>query len=219
MIKSDIIAAIQGKCEDADVTSDEILAMLNRCLLEVAGGGDRPHGYAKLAPLPNLQTTATVNLTGETVSLPDGFQRGLSLVYYGQDPLKRYDSPTELIMDYMSVAEGTPEAYYVKGNTLEVRPGTSSSTALTVFFFEKPTVLTSSVDGTPGCLPEHFHYKILVNYGCREIHALIEDGQEGGTPNTDKYNMLYQQAITDLERELGPEDIGPDFIIDDGDYI
>lgn len=219
MKRSELIAKIDELAEDSDLTEQDKVDIINLCLREVAGGADRPHGFAKLAPLPDLATTSPVTLDGETVSVPTNYQRGLMMVFCGDNMLDKYDSFLDLVKDYKGSETGTPEAFFLQGRTLHCRPGTSEDTDLTLYYYEKPTDLTTSTDDEVTCLPEEYHYKIIVNYVCREIFKLKEQDVNGRTPNTDKFDRLYQMAITDLEREIGPEDVDPVFVADDGDYI
>ena len=214
MTVSDLIDAILAKTLSPDHQETQVLAILNRGMVEIAGGGDRMHGEAKLAPLPDLFATDTVTLTGgdSYVAMPTDYQRGLVIVKWGDEELKRADDHIRFIREYGGET-GNPEAYSLKGTSLWVGPTPSDDTELTVYYYRLPTALEA--EDTITELPESLQYKLLFNYACREIYSDIEQGIEGANPDTTKHDMLYQRALTDLERLIGAEE-GEAININDG---
>ena len=205
MLASEIVTAVTGKTLSPDHDSTAILAILNRGLVDIAGGGDRPHGEALVAPLPSLLTSSdvTVLANGSNVAMPTNYQRGLLRATYLGEPLKKYDSFHEF-MDAYEGETGTPEGYCLKGNTLWVGPVSSSARVITLYYHKTPTPLVSGA--APSELPSHLQYKLLYNYACREIYSAIEQGIEGHSPDTIKHDIAYHSALTDLERHIGPAD-------------
>ncbi len=219
MTLTELVTAVQTVVMESSLDSDDIAAIINRGVLEIAGGGDRPHGLPKLAPLPQLVSSGTVAVTSQNTSMPSTFHRGLFLVFDASgNELKRYDFLTEFLRDAAEYpGTGAPEAFCLVGNSLFCYPVPSSAT-LTLHFYRLPVDMADDADEVDG-IPEHFQHKLLVNFAAREIFNLVEQGLEGNTPGTLKHNALYQSAIMDFEREIGPEDTEPQYIYDEGDYL
>ena len=220
MIASQLVAAVTAKVLQPDFDTTAILAILNRGQLEIAGGGDRPHGEALVAPLPDLFTSGTVAFLADTptAAMPANFQRGLTRVTYLGEALKKYDSHIEFLERFEGET-GTPEGYCLKGKTLWIGPTPTAGLNVTAYYHRLPTDMqivagsagppvVPAVDSPPDGIPAHLQYKLLFNYACREIFSMIEQGVEGHSPDTTKHAMLYHTALTDLERFIGPED-GP----------
>jgi len=215
-----IVEAVARKTLSPDHDDTVILEIINRGLVEIAGGGDREHGAALVAPLPGLLTADDVTLEAGDISvaMPEDFQRGLVRVSVGGEPLKRMESIHALLKRYDGEA-GIPEGYVIKGNTLWLMPAPSANTDVDLYYHRLPAALSAT--GTPEGIPEHLQYKLLFNYACREIFSDIEQGLEGKSPDTLKYDALYNRALTDLERFIGPEDGEPTNVGDENtdDYI
>ena len=205
MIASEIVTAVLSKTLSPDHDEDSALEIINRGLLDIAGGGDRPHGEALVAPLPALLTSAVVTVlaSGSTVAMPSDYHRGLVRVTYLGEPLQRYENFYEF-MEMYEGETGDPEGYCLKGNTLWLGPVSASARALTVYYHKFPATLIET--STPSELPSHLQYKLLYNYACREIYSGIEQGLEGHSPDTAKHAIAYRDALTDLERYIGPAD-------------
>lgn len=213
---------------DADYASADILKFINRGRIVLAGGGERQHNNAKLPPLPDLLTSATVTATttSNSVAMPATYQRGLQRVNItGGDKLKKY-SNLQKMLDRYEFETGNPEAYCIKGKTLWYAPMPISSTSLTVYFHKYPTdlVIADAVVGPPAVaakddipseLPEHLHFPLLVNYTLREIYKEVESGMDVNNPDTQKHDAWFQMAMTDLEIEIGPADGEAENVEDD----
>lgn len=215
---------------DKDYSDADILVFINRGRIEIAGGGDRQHGSSLLPPLPDLLTTGTVAVSTNSVAMPATYQRGLQRVNItGGDRLKKYTNLQKLLDRYENQT-GVVEAYCLKGRTLWVGPAPASETSLTMYFHKYPVdlVIADAVVGPPAVaarddqpaeLPEHLQSRLLVNYTCREIQSEIESGM-GTKQETANHDFLYQKALVDLERYLGPadgeaENVEDDYFTDD----
>lgn len=208
MKTTELIERVMQITLSPDHDEDDILDILNAGLLDIAGGGDRQHGNALIAPLPDLFTKDTVTVTAgsETTAMPATFHRGLARLSFNRAGLKRYDSAMALLLRYEDAAAGEPEAYALLGNTLWVRPIPTVKTTLTAYFTRRPEALTRLDTSVPEGLPEHLQKRLLVHYACREIWSDIEQGLDGNTPETLKHDALFMRALTDLERFIGPAD-------------
>ena len=218
MQASKIVAAVASNTLSPDHDNDDILDIINRGLIEIAGGGDRQHGNAELAPLPDLFTSDTVTLTaGDTVvDLPDDFQRNVTRVVYAGETLSMYANMNKFL-DAMESSSGDLCGCCVKGKRLWVGPAQSSDVILTVYYHSLPDELqivdydagppeVEAVDSIPSCLPDHLQFPLLYHYASKEIFSEIEQGLDGAMPDTLKHDALYQKALTDLERFIGPAD-------------
>lgn len=199
MLVSAIVDAVLDNTKSPDHDDDSVLEIINRGLVEIAGGGDRQHGNAELAPLPNLLTFGVVTLGAGnlSVALPADYQRAVVRVEYSGGRIKRFDN-FNLFMDAMASASGGLAGYCVKGMVLWVGPAQPSDVALTVYYHKKPESLQA--------LPEHLQFPLLYHYASKEIFSEIEQGLEGAMPDTVKHEALYQKALTNLERIIGPAD-------------
>lgn len=221
MQTSELITAVSNKIDDSSYSDADILAILNRGVLDIAGGGQRNFGLPLLAPLPDLMTSATVSTdTSADVSMPSTFQRDLfRVVDSSGDTVRKYDSFIKFLDVYPGLNQsGTVNAVCLKGRTLYYQGIPSSSVDLTVWFYQYPTELDDDTD-EPSCLPAHLHYRLLVNFACMEIFNEIEDGIEGAKQNTNHYMTQYQLALNDLHREIGAADADPQYVEDESDYI
>lgn len=234
MKASELVAEVQRILYKADYSGDvdyasaDILKFINRCRVKIAGGGERQHGNAKLPPLPDLLTSATVTATttANSVAMPSTYQRGLQRVNItGSDKLKKYTN-LQKMLDRYERETGTPEAYCIKGKTLWYAPMPLSSTSLTVYFHKYPTDLViadavvgppavAAIDDVPTEIPEHLQSDLLVNFTLRDIYKEIESGMDMNNPDTIKHDAWFQMAMTDLEREIGPADGEAENVEDD----
>jgi hypothetical protein len=208
MLASEIITNVERITAGSNYTSDMILAVINQGLLEIAGGGTRQHGNAKLAPLPKLFTvdTVTVSAGDNFAYMPDDFQRGLKTVRLPNgDRLKEAKSYDILIDKYFGQSGSLPEAYCLVGSALYIGPTATSDIDLTVTFYSFPEEVEE--DDEIVCLPKHLQKRLMENFCCKTIYSEIEQGLEGHNPDTNKHEALYQMALTDLERLIGFEDI------------
>lgn len=64
-------------------------------------------------------------------------------------------------------------------------------------YYRKPTDMTL-VSESPTCIPAHLHEKLIVAYILSQKYPLIEDDENGKTPNTDKYSGIFGSGIAAL---------------------
>ena len=205
MKAEEIIESIFVTTQSPDHDEDAVLGILNRGLVEIAGGGDRPHGEARVAPLPDLLTVAEIAVEAgdRFIVLPSDYHRALVRVEIDGEPLRRVDSHMDFLGRY-GKGTGDPVAYSLKGKRLWLGPVPNGDIDLTVHYHRLPATMKASDE--PEGLPDHLQYKLLFHYGCREIFSDIEQGLDGANPDTIKHSRQYALALTDLERFIGPED-------------
>lgn len=218
MKASELITEVQRQFGNAIDDDDlDILALINRGRIEIAGGGDRQHGMALVAPLPGLFTRETVTYTAGSffVAMPTTFQRELVRVTWGTNKLKRYPSFNRFIDCYENEA-GKPEAWCLRGKDLWIGPEPSEDLTLTIYYYRLPVALTMApLDTTPDEIPDHLQSRLLVSYACREIYKVLEAGLDMQNPDTAKHDLEFQRALTDLERLIGPADGEPENVADE----
>ena len=223
MNAGELITAVQNTVDDSSFSHDDILALLNECVLDIAGGGERVHGRALIAPLPELFTEFELTLATDDykISLPSTYHRGLKGVFNPStgEEIKHDDSIIRLLKITEGFSKtGVVERYLIKGNIFYYAPTPNTSTTLKAFGYRLPVDMAEDTDEPDG-IPVHLQKRLLYNYACRECFSLIEQGISGAVPDTAKHDRFYQNALTDLERLIGHEDREPMFVYDDGDYI
>lgn len=189
----DITTAVLGIIHDDSLT-DSILDYINIGRGEIAREVDLP-------TLNTIDTVATVS-TASSVSLPADYSKGLYWVGSAAQKTRvgarrdDYHNVMHLLEKYPALDQvGLIVEVAVDGGNL-IYQGMADDT-LTLRYYSAPTPLVNDND-IPSELPTHLHKALLVNFVCRELFAIIEDGLEGKTPNTDKYDMLFKRAMSIL---------------------
>lgn len=201
------------------ISATMVLGFLNQGMKIIAGGGARPHPLPPIAPLPDLMATGTVTaaVDGQSIALPDNFQRGLiAVIGANGEELRRIDSYIDFVERYPKLEVGSIEACCVRGKTLFYAPAKAED--LTVHYFRKPADMVSDEDEPDG-LDEQFHLTVLVPYALWRTYQRVERGESGNTPNINLWKNEFMNGLTDLERFLGPEDARPEQIGDSAHYI
>jgi hypothetical protein len=216
----DLIGKILRYEDGSSLTRDQILALLNEGQLNIAGGGDRPHGLPLVAPLPELASSATVTLlvNAESVALPATYHRHVfSIIDADDQPLEIVDTYFDLEDAYPTLTVGGTEVCFVRGNTLYYAPAKAQN--VTVKFHRLPVDMTDDAGQEPDGIPAHLQERLFVSYALKEMEAQIERGSEEPKVNTTFWEGRYHQALTDLERFIGPIDQRPENVSDKTDYI
>lgn len=189
---------------DSQFTDDMIDGYLNDGVLEIAGGLDSAFGDFITPPLPNLFTIETVE-TGSNayVSMPDTFQRDLVFVADSKAIEINISNSWIEFMESNPLLSRTGTIYEVveQAGSLYYQGIPTDPEELTVHFYRFPVDMVEDGD-TPDGIPTHLQKQLLVNYACKEIFALIEDGIEGQQVNTMKYLALFQKALRTLEMSI-----------------
>jgi hypothetical protein len=102
----------------------------------------------------------------------------------------------------------------IRGSNLHYQRIPSATEILRLYFYEKITEMTKLTD-QPLCIPEGYEKPLLINYACKEIYNLIEDGVEGSKVNTNTHTNLYQGAYNELAQFIGEEGKEPGEIPDE----
>jgi len=181
--------------------SGGILALFNRCLGSIAARCAKENKI-----LPGLQAEATVVATAATnkVALPATYSRGLFFVSSAaqKNRVKIQTNFTTYLRRWPDPARnqaGCIRDVAVSGGYLHYQP--CADDTLTLHFFKKPPILTAPADVVT-CIDDHLQESLLVNFACREIYNVKEDGQEDRKTNTKTYDSLYNSALAELLEQL-----------------
>lgn len=192
--------AIELAVIDPDVTTPEIHAVINRGILEIAGGATRDFDVPTLPPLPDLAKEFEIDtVVGVTsTDMPADYQRSVHLGFdYQFETLSQYDNLLKFHKAFRSSTDNRVSAFCVRGRKVYYWGSPSSAQTMYLHGFTYPDVLALN-DDTPDCLPEHLQYRLLVNYACMELYSGIEQDHKKPSYNFDKYTGLYFRALTDL---------------------
>ena len=205
---SELLTDIKALLQDTSWTDTQITAKINRNLQKIAKGIKKKTddgSVVQMLPLPDLYTIGTVTTSTSVpyVSLPSNYQRGLCYIERSAKiRVDIADSFLEFMDDYPGLDrthEVTEAA--VKGSTLYYQGMPSTADTLTVHYYKKPSTMSAS-DDEPEGLPEELAWDLLVYSTVKDYYLLIEDGMDGNTPNTVKYNSLFNGALEDLEASI-----------------
>lgn len=192
--------------KDTDFDEDAITTYLNRGMLEIAGGMRRPDSSVLTQPLPMLFTIGTVaTTTTYKASLPVTYQRDcvFAIDSLGRE-LSIYDSFMEYSKGYgLMTATGVLNAVAIKGRDLYYQNIPAVSELITIHFHRYPVDMVAGTD-TPDGLPTNLH-DMLVDYACKEIFNIIEEGLDGKMVNTIKYEQRFQRGLDKLDASIAAE--------------
>ena len=186
-----------------DSSLDDIIpALINQGLFEIAGGMLSTIADIITPPLPELLTigSVTTSITEAFVNMPENFQRTLQLA------VKANGSEVDIANSFIEFAETDPtlvkpgaiSEVIEHGKKLYYLRVPAIAEAIAVHYYRLPTTLTGDSD-TPEGIPAHLHMSLLVNFAAWKANEFIEDGLEGETPNTLKYQGFFMTALRTLE--------------------
>ena len=192
--------------QDASFTTTIIDGYLNDGVAEIAGGMESTLGSFITPPLPNLFSIDTVDTVTDAayVALPTTFGRALKLV---SDSNGREIDIANSMVEFVEVyplldASGSVKEVIDYGGNIYYQGIPTSAEELTLYFHRLP-VNMSGVSDTPDGIPLALQKKLLVNYACKEIFAVIEDGiDEEQQVNTIKYTKLFLISLRLLELSI-----------------
>lgn len=193
--------------QDSSFNDDTIDSYLNRGMLEIAGGIRRPDSSVITMPLPQLFEIGTITTTATfKTSLPVDYQRDVVMAidkYNRIIPI--YDSFMEFARVYPGmIATGAINAIAVKGREIYYQGVPASPENITIHYHRYPVDMIGDNDEPDG-IPKNLHIPLLVNFACKEIYSLIEDGMDGAMPNTAKYEAKFMAALDRLEASISAD--------------
>ncbi len=192
-----IVTEIEAIVQDTTYDETWIIRKFNEVLTLVA----------TMCRIPGLQAVVPVSaLVGATsVAMPKTFLHDLFLVTTATYPkgiliapnLKELIGSRELIRCTVPEQTGPVHMVAVDGKILNFRPIPEVAEDLALHFYAKPKELAAG-DFFPDYIPEILHKEIFQNYALKEAYLQIEDGIDGGMPNTQKYAGLAATGIASL---------------------
>lgn len=186
-----IVAEVEGIIQDPTYTGEWIIGKFNEALKLVA----------TVCRIPGLQSSVPVNVLADTnsVPMPKAYLHDLYLVTTLTYPHGILIAPNlkELVANSDPEQIGPVHMVAVDGKILNFRPRPEVAEELWLHFYTKPKDLATG-DNFPEYIPETLQKEIFQNYAAKEAYLLIEDGTDGGMPNTQKYNGLAAAGIASL---------------------
>jgi len=191
--------------QDTSFTDAVIDGYINDGVTEIAHGMESSLGRVVTPPLPALFTIGTVATVTDAayVSMPDGFQRDLRFVARSDGiEVDIANSMIQFSMDYpLMDGSGDVVDTIEYGGNLYYQGIPVVAETLTLHYFKAPTEMEDD-DDEPDGIPIAFQKKLLVNYACKEIYGLIEDGIERQPINTIKFTGLFLSALKAFELSI-----------------
>jgi hypothetical protein len=199
---SELRAAVIKTVQEPSITDSEIDAILNRGVLEIAGGATRGYDVPTLPGLPELSTDFEIDTvtTANHTSMPDIYQRD---AWYGRnaknEPLRRYESLIEFRnrTSFDLGKTGNVESFCVIGRTIHYSRIPSSPEIITIHGFRYPVPMEIDTD-MPDGIPLHLQHRLLWNYACMEVFTDTEQDMSGPGYNIQKHMAGYSAALKDL---------------------
>lgn len=186
-----IVTEVEAILQDPQYDGTWIIGKFNEALGLVA----------TMCRIPGLQSITPVNIQAGTssVAMPKTYCHDLFLVTTPTYPQGILLAPNinELIVNSAPGQTGPVEMVSVDGKTLHFRPIPEVAETLTLHFYALPKELAAG-DSFPDYIPPILQKEIFQNYALKEAYMQIEDGLDGGTPNTTKYSGLTLAAISSL---------------------
>lgn len=197
---------------DDDSLTDSLGSFINQGVYEIAGGMPslldgitNPLPNVLTPPLPELLTIDTVNtsITKPYVDMPADFHRDLQFVTSSSgSEIDIANSFIEFVETYPLLNKSGRIAEVIEqGKKLYYQGIPSSSESITLHYYRKPIEMVND-DDVPDGIPEHLHYSLLVNFAAWKAYEHIEDGNDGESPNTNKFKNLFLEAMRTFELTL-----------------
>ena len=201
---SALIEIVETIIQDTSLES-LIPTFLNQGQLEIAGGMDSAFGDFITPPLPKLLTIGTVATATDAayVAMPTTFQRDLVFAAGSNNVEIDIGNSWVEFMESNPLLSRSGSIYEVieQGDNLYYQGIPTTSETVTVHFYRKPVDMSGD-DAVPDGIPASLQIPLLVNYACKELFNLIEDGIEDPQTNTRKHEALFARALKTLELSI-----------------
>ena len=191
--------------DDNRFSTDDIDLYINQGINEIASGMQSTLGSFLTPPLPLLFSIDTVDtdIDGAFVSLPDTYQRGLH--FAANENGVEIDIANSWI-EFASInplLDKTGSIYEVieQGGSVYYQGIPAISEEISLHFYRLPVDMVTT-DSTPDGIPSHLQIPLLVNYACKEMFNLIENGMAGAKVDTGQYTAKFMYALRTLELSL-----------------
>ena len=195
----DLAQTVLRKVQDASYDYSDVLALFNRCLLELSGRFLLPD----LEVILDLETAPNRS----SVPLPADYQKNLRYAHSITHNRKIKVFGSVILMNrWLSVLDqtGCVQCVAVKGRDLYYQRTPSSAETISINYWAYPERMETRY-AKPTCLPVHLVEPLLYNFACKQLYSEIEDGIDGQKVNTNYYDGEYLKAVADLAAFIGPE--------------
>lgn len=200
-----LVDAVSGLIDSACLDEKDIINMINRQQLLIAGGGERQYGIPPLPPLPDLQDIFRVRAyPGKNeVILPSSYHRGDGDLVWDKSTGNHIDIVDNLKTFYRKNSNklgvtGILQCCCFNGRKLHYVNSPVTETDLQFTGFRLPQEMVNS-DDTPDGIPDHLQYPLLVNGTVYVYYNFIDQDQSKPLHNIEKHRFFFQQALTDLQ--------------------
>ena len=175
----------QTLVESDDYTDDKVDNLINQAIRDLSVRFDWPF-------LAKIDTIAVTDAT-DTYPLPSDCSRVEAILLDGYSERLREMSPATALSEEGGVqAAGTPDSFFLWGESIVLRPQPSANATVRVYYYRTPTVLTNDSD-TPE-FAEQFHY-VLSDFVMQQLWEREEDFEKGAV-----YNARYAQGVESMAR-------------------
>ncbi len=194
-----VIKRVLKKIPRTNIVSDDVLEIINECLVDIAS----------IIDIPQLATTeeATMVAGENLVTMDSSFHKKLSFAWNKtlNQKIRVYDS--KRIIDNKLSTMGT------SGNVIMMAPNfpdiyfqysPASDQIATIYFHRLPDELEDN-SIFPTYIPSNFIHGLFFNYSLERLYSSIEDGFEGEKVNTLHYQDKYDDYIKKYKLFLGPD--------------
>ena len=205
----DLAQTVLRKVQDASYIYGDVLALFNRCLLELSGRFLLPD----LEVMRDIQTDPN----NGSMPLPSDYQKNLRYAHSITHNRKVtvFDSVILMNRHFAKIDQtGVVLAVAIKGRELYYQRAPSSAETIQINYWAYPEQMATRYT-KPTCLPVHLVEPLLYNFACKQLYSEIEDGIDGQKINTNYYANEYNQAVADLSAFIGPEKREPQTIPQD----
>jgi hypothetical protein len=207
MIFRDIAVKVIQAVRDSSLTGDAaLISYFDRCAKELAGRID----FAALVGEDEI----TVDAAANNEAMPTDYLRNLHYAYDTDTKAAlTILSPQQMWRKYPRMDATGVYAQYccVRNGYLYVQPAPTANEDITLRYFKEPDAVDSLADTVPSWIPERVQQDVFFHFACRECFTQIEDGIDGGKPNTQYHEAMYRRAFHNLawEAQASGEEITP----------
>lgn len=187
-IRNEVTRIIADQSYDPDV----ITGYINQTLNFTVGVVDIPE-LKKVFTVTTATDVAYVSLADQI----DNYGGRVRMVKYDGVALHVYSSIEDMLIDYDDLeTAGDIECCAMEGRNLWYAYIPETAVSLLVVCYENPEPLSRD-NKVPEWMPEHLHYKILVNGAASMVWRQMEE-EDSNQPMTRLYEGLFREGITDL---------------------
>lgn len=203
----DIAVKVIQAVHDASLTGDSaLIRYFDRCVKELAGRID----FSALVG----ENKVTIKANGTSIAMPTDYLRNLQYAYdTDTEAALTILSPREMWTEYPRMDATGVYAQYccVRDGDLYVQPAPEDDEDITLRYFKSPDEVDRLDDTVPSWIPARVQQDVFFHFACRECFTQIEDGIDGGKPNTQYHEAMYRSAFRNIawEAQAAGEEITP----------